>query len=477
MTPPIWELPLGAAENFWTAELRREQLPDIVRGSEYPVAPLSAADIPNLSPRRGTTTAIWRAFNAQSRSPLPQVIVGDEQTLEDLFAWSASYMRGIGPLTVHTRIITPTRLRHAMRIQPEGLWWRLASGAVGLIIGEVLMHARRPLPLTEISLAACRGTLSFVLMRAAALGATREELAEVTDLWQLLRSHTGQATTVVPSIAIAQVALTVASVALEPNREPPADERNQWFRSFLARGGDSVIGQIANVFGSSVAELVGEPFSALTPEERVRFLDEFAPRLLTQPARTHIEKALAVALIAYLCRPGFAQQATLLAPYSTGLPDCMLWLGALQAAAPFTETLASSDGLGWRLARDLFEADDVFSAPRCDIALPELLVLLRGKSSAKSIKSLNRTRLEVELIPGVSAFVRSLQADVSDQVELPLAPQSNEAVLPQSQDKLNSISDELLSDAKKAMAALSRFIHNARIDPGDEPGARSKRRR
>jgi hypothetical protein len=143
---------LAAAENFWTAELKREQLPDILRGAEYPIAPISAADIPRLSPRRGTVTAIWRALNIQNRSPLPQVILGDDETLEDFFARSASYLHGIGPLTAQSRIITPDRLLLALRTRPEGIWWRLAGGAVGVVIGEVLMHARRALPLTEIKL-------------------------------------------------------------------------------------------------------------------------------------------------------------------------------------------------------------------------------------------------------------------------------------------------------------------------------------
>jgi hypothetical protein len=408
---------LAAAENFWTAELKRKQLPDILRGAEYAIAPISAADIPHLSPRRGTTTAIWRTPNTRSRSPLPQVIIGDDETLEDLFAWSSSYLRGIGPLTAQSRIITPNRLSSALRTRPEGIWWRIAGGAVGVVIGEVLMHARRALPLTEITLAACRSTLSFVLMRAAALGARGGELPEVADLWQRLRSYTGQETTVVPSGVIAQVAISLASAIFDPGRAPQSDESNQWFGSFLAHGDISVMAQIENAFGPWSTESLAKRFIGRTAEERVALLDEFAPLLSANPARSRIEKAFAVALIAFLCRPGFSQQAMLLAPYSAALPECMLWLGAMQAAAPFTETLAGGDGLGWRLARDLFEPDDLFSVPKCDIALSELQVLVRGKSSLKTIKSLIRSRLDVELLPGVSVFVRSLQTGISDQAD------------------------------------------------------------
>jgi hypothetical protein len=315
-------------------------------------------------------------------------------------------------------------------------------------------------------------------MRAAALGARERELPEVADLWQRLRSHTGQETTVVPSGTIAQVVISLASATLEPGSEPQSDEPNQWFRSFLAHGGNSVMPQIVNAFGSLSTESLAERFTGRTAEERVVLLDEFAPLLSANPAKSRIEKAFAVALIAFLCRPGFSQQAMLLAPYSTALPECMLWLGALQAVVPFTETLASGDGLGWRLARDLFEPDDLFSVPKCDIALSELQVLARGKNSIKTIKSPNRLRLDVELLPRVSVFVRSVQTGISDQAALPLEPQSLGAVAEsQYQRNRNSISIELLSDAEKAVAALSRFIRNARIDPRVERAAGSKRRR
>src|ERR1700730_3048252 len=70
---------------------------------------------------------------------------------------------------------------------------------------------------------------------------------------------------------------------------------------------------------------------------------------LSDQEKTQSERAFVVALIAFLCRPGMSHQSSLLTPYTPVLPEAAIWLGAMQASNPITETLAIGDGLGWRL--------------------------------------------------------------------------------------------------------------------------------
>jgi hypothetical protein len=470
-----WELPLAVADNLWTTELRREQLPDFVYGGAQSLSSISPGDIAELSPAPGVAVAIWRAPRVANRSPLPQIIVGDRATLDDLFAWSASYMRGIGPLTAQTRVITPAQLRLALRPAPDRMWWQLAGGAVGAVVGEVLMHARRSVPFSEITLAACRGTLTFALMRAAALGILPSELPDVADLWEQLRSQTGQPPSVAPIGAVAQAAIALAQGALKtrPSRSSP-NESNQWFISLLDDGGvPDVLYRVVNRFGPLPPEFSLERFFSYTPEERVQVFDKYAPFLVSQAITSRVESAFSIALVAYLCRPGLEQQMALAAGYCDALPEIMVWLGAMQAATPFTDTLAAGDGLGWRLARDLFEPSDVFATPRCDVALQELRVLARGRGAIKIIRPTTGTRLDVELLPGVSSFVRALPTEAPSQPRLELEPQSESVHAPERV----SASRELIFDTERAIDALTRFLRNVRLhNPDERPTGRKRRR-
>jgi hypothetical protein len=87
-------------------------------------------------------------------------------------------------------------------------------------------------------------------------------------------------------------------------------------------------------------------FSQSAAEERVKMFDRIAPQLISDQEKTQSERAFAVALVAFSCRPGMSHQSSLLAPYIPLLPEAAIWLGAMQASNPVTETLAIGDGLG-----------------------------------------------------------------------------------------------------------------------------------
>ena len=467
---------MAAVDTLWAAELKRDQLLDIVQGKANSLQPLPPDQFADLSPRKGVIIAIWRASSSVNRSPLPQVIVGDPPTLEDLFAWSASYLRGIGPITAQTRVISPHTLHIVLNRPPENLWAKLASGAVGAVLGEVLMHSRRVIPFAGITLAAYRGTLSFALMRAAALGIRAADLLEVGELWEQLRAQTGQASTIVPAGAIAQVSMALATARLDTAYNSPNDY-NRWFTEMLSGGGVPALLRGISAAFSPLPKLSLEGFTELTAEERVKLFDSLAPILISHPTRSQVEKAFTIALMGYLCRAGMAQQATLLAPFSTTVPESLLWLGVMQAAVPFTDTLAEGDGLGWRVARELFQPGDIFSPPTSDIALSELQILARGRASTRMIKALAKARLDVELLPGVSTFVRILQPDTPEQPALPLQTKTPGAENLYDGRTDHPISEELLLELEKTVSNLSRFIRGARASASGGGAGDRKRRR
>ena len=255
--PPILELPLADGDTYWVAELRREQLLDVVQDRDYRLRSARRFELADLRPPQGQLIAMWRAKNAADRTPLPQVIVAEPPVMGDLLAWSATYLRGLGPLTAQTRVLTPAELRAALREQPEGIWWRLAGGAVGLVIGEVLAYAGQAIPITDIGLAACRGSLSFVLMRAAALGAFYDEFQELADLWAQLRSETGQLRMQMPPRSVAHVAMCLAQASLQASTGGYSDPTAEWLRSLFAHDPiPRVLEKVLAVFGPLRTKLI-----------------------------------------------------------------------------------------------------------------------------------------------------------------------------------------------------------------------------
>jgi hypothetical protein len=409
-TEQILRPPLDADETYLIAELKREQILDLLQDREFRLRLGTLSECTRLRPGDGQILAIWKARDASRGSPLPQVIVAENATLEDLFAWAASYLRGLGPLTAQMRALVPGQLDTVLREPSAGIWWQLASGAVGLIVGEVLAYGGQDRAAQEISMAACRGTLSFVLMRTAALGGDCGEFDTATAMWAQLRLITGQMHTQVEPRAISEIAQAVWRARMKKGRpDKNVSSPSAWLETTILHGPNSeLLEEVVSGMGMPSTNVMSL-FSRRTAEEKVQVFDDIATQLADRKDIDQSQRAFTIALMAFMCRPGLTYQAGLLKPYTSKIPEAGIWLGGLQAAVQLTETLAFGDGLGWRLAREIFIPNDVFSAPSCDIALSELKVLLRGRSAARTIKSVVPSRLDVELHPGVSAWVRNIR--------------------------------------------------------------------
>lgn len=159
---------MDAANNLWTTSLRREQLLELLEGRGP--RPIRVGDPRAIS--RGNNSellGIWSTDKENALSPLPQLIVADRSVLDDLFAWSASYLRAFGPLSAIIRTLTPAQfdsvLNRALPSEP----WKIAGGAIGLIIGEILSHSEK-IPVETAAAATPNSTLAFAMLRAWYLG-------------------------------------------------------------------------------------------------------------------------------------------------------------------------------------------------------------------------------------------------------------------------------------------------------------------
>jgi hypothetical protein len=270
---------------------------------------------------------------------------------------------------------------------------------------------------------------------------------------------------------------------------------NRTLREFICAGGGNYHFDPANVLTSRMffGRLLGEAhvefeaddrLSERTAEERVQFFDETMPFLMDS-RRPPTEKAFAIALTAHICRPGFSQQASLLRDVTRVLPEAMLWLGAMQADAPLTETLAFGEGMAWRLARELFGLMDIFAPPLCDISFAELEVLCRRRDAFRVLRPSVRSRIDVELYAGLSVFVRypsgQKRPDLASDKEpmLPIDEQiENEKLASHARKRDADRANSPLSEIERSLEALVGFVRKAReVDSGAKVPGRTKKRR
>jgi hypothetical protein len=410
---------LAAVEQYWTADLRRDELLDVLqRKGEGIIAP--ANEPINVSPSRGKITAIWRSRLSSERTLLPQVIVGESRDLDDLWAWAFSYLRGLGPLTAQTRVLTPQEYRSALKRRHVENWWRFIGGFIGMILGEAIVQTAHAQAGEDIGLAACRSTLSFVLTRASALGLNSQELFDIGSTWEKLRIQTGQSITAIAANEISLVAASLSGATIS-RAFPRASEGRvvEWLFHLLDNGPDELLRELNGaVVGQGESDL--RKLLRGTAEDRVQFFDQSLPSLIDHSSFDRTERSFVIALFAFISRPGLSAQMSLLSTVMRIYPDALLWLGAMQALYSPEETLAYGEGLGWRIARDVSEGEDIFSVPRCDISFSELQLLLRNRTLQRTIRFLPRTRLDVELAPAISTWIRGFSADRSIQSELPL---------------------------------------------------------
>jgi hypothetical protein len=392
--------------NLWTASLRREQLLELLEGRGPRPARVNDPQI-NLHRNRNELLGIWYAAGEAALAPLPQLLVAERPVLDDLYAWSASYLRTLGPLTSIVRTLTPEQFESVRHrdIQPEP--WRLAGGAIGLVVGEILCHTEG-LGIEGALAAAPSSTLSFAILRAWFLGLPTTAIAEICEgyvrLFERIRGSPPRAWQAAEEVARALIGIDVAG----PIGGSGSGRYKRWMKD-LGTGtrvyevAQDALRQSTDLLSSQDALRLEE----MTAEGRVQFFDKVAPKLV-EPAKgpDRLDNAFALALAAFTCRPGLEQQAGLLREHAALLPEAWLWLGALQSLSPVSASLTLNGGGGWRIIRELFRPEEPWVSPRADAAIGEIDVLLSAKSRVLE-RLVGRSRMDVAIYPMITTAVRS----------------------------------------------------------------------
>jgi hypothetical protein len=399
---------LAADEILWSSTIRREQLIELLDGRrdtqlrEGDLSSLKNADLGN------SLLVAWSGKQRSKLSPLPQIIVARSSALlRDLYAWSASYVRGMGPLSGVARTLSLEQLQVVADRRRDREFWPLAPGAIGLVLCETIAQNRRG-DLEGVLNARPNITLSFALIRAWTLGYPPDAIAEVIDGYLRLPRDNEKDFDRDLARSVTEVVFSLFDIDASPGLLPSSPK--SWMTQL--RTGRKVASLIADVLTPFAdARDVFANFDQLTPEQRVKLFDVVAPRIVAaNESHPTSDNAFALAFAAFALRPGLEQQASLMSEHAEKLPKAWLWLGALQTFSRISDILTIGQGSGWRIAREIVRDDDLWDAPRCDLSILELDVLLSAKTQI-SRSLMRKQRLEVEIYPLITTAIRGTASE------------------------------------------------------------------
>lgn len=402
----------------WIATFRRDQLADIVDGHR---PTLQSGDAWGASKhlKSGYLLGIWVGESRSLLHAFPHIVVSDQGVLQDLYAWSGTYLRSLGPLSSLMRILTTEQFEIQLRRRAFDRLWDIVGGMVGVITAESLIRGQCSIATLASDLRP-NMALSSAIFRSFSLGYPEGVMAEIVHnylgLWSMVELQRISA----PMRKLPHVATSLLGVEWVDDSTRPLFARSRGWMNELRSGARpldiarEVIPYDDDASGGRYIDQVEE----MTAEERVRMFDSVAPRIIRDGVTGEPEdSAFALALGAFICRPGFEQQAVLIDDYWRELPEAMLWLGALQAFVPMADALSIGGGIGWRLAREMVRSESIFDLPRGDVGFSEI----RGEGDRISgaYRGLfERDRVDVELYPMVVATFEKAQGDSGGRTDV-----------------------------------------------------------
>ena len=259
------------ASVFWITEFGREHMPELVKVKVYgPKNQIGC--LRQIETSGQDLLGIWRTAVEGKLSRLPQLILGGTAALEDLIAWTATYVPGLSPLSGLIRLMTPSAFHDVRNRVPLKDWEELAGAAVGLMYGEVMSYAHLSTDLKAIDIEMCRSTLSYVLMRDLALGGNEDDLVAIAGDWMALRKRAGLST----RKGSCELVVDIAREWTRSQRDMSLFGRNSW--PIFQRDAD--LGSQLAAFEEDhgryyhVADHLRR--TDLTAEQRVRIFDDVA---------------------------------------------------------------------------------------------------------------------------------------------------------------------------------------------------------
>jgi len=357
---------------------------------------------------------IWDR-NPSVEFSIPQVVVINENSTIDFLAWVTTYFRQIRPFTSQCRVLSPTYAKMLLQKDHETINTNVNTAIIGLILAEGVAYSVGRTDLNRLPFSAFARTLCFSLAKGsqnyihtfADMGLILEE---IRNGWATARELVNQPSLILSSSEIREVFEIVNGVVDKDTFQHPKVKYDLVLVEAIKGLKES--GRIPNAVLAKISESSQAGISIFREmdgprETRVKAVEGIIRELVIGPIETKRRRAFLAGYIVSLVQPGSLDHFPLLSSAITDLPECFLWYGACAGLIQESSVDNYANGLGWLLRRELERTSFCLDRPRCDIALSEMIVLLKNREEINlNIRTLTSGTLEVEIFPLVSTTMK-----------------------------------------------------------------------
>jgi len=283
------------------------------------------------------------------------------------------------------------------------------------------MAANNRVSIAQVPIQAFTLTGSYVLAKCLASNCHFEEITVALFKWSALRRRfrAKDQAEFAPEFSLAAMASAICREDMFVNKDSAASVRQN--HRYLRELAEHVLTGTANplILGqftegtldwTQLAEVANK-----SREEQVAWVETLvksAQYLKLDPAIRAFVLGYSVSLIS----DGSFEHYKYLADIAGRDPEALLWYGFCVGAHKSRRALSAFGGLARRILRELdnhwFPGDQ---RPQSDISFEELMVLSRDSDQVPDVRRFSKSSLRVELIPGVSTFIRAPIEQTSEE--------------------------------------------------------------
>lgn len=373
------------------ARFERDRLPELLQGKITPEQNVSFSRLANEKLIASGLVAVWEK-ERDYLNPLPHFIVGAPSALSDLCAWSAAFMKDIGPLSGIIRLVEPSQIKELPKVENAIVTndLKIVSKQISIIMAEVIARSSSESVPERIELRTCLSTASFAIFLAKNRG-LHIEPKEIASRWTKSRGF---------AQGNEQNRVTESIMAVYPlihqDSNIKANSLNDFYfhNSNIFKQNPELPLEPESVENNYLKQLLEDPGLSRKPkEDLVKVIDH----IISKFTRNRMDESfdfLPIAKLITQTTNGLANQVALLGQSASALPELILMLGVLNGSLPPPDILSSYNGVGWKLLSRLTERFDPFKRPDCDISFEEAY-LYTGLNENAKITGVSRQRVEI----------------------------------------------------------------------------------
>jgi hypothetical protein len=153
-------------------------------------------------------------------------------------------------------------------------------------------------------------------------------------------------------------------------------------------------------------------------EERVRYFKKVTTDATLSKIKVETFRDFVFGYLANLLSPGTMDHLDIVATNVHRYQNSLIWYGLFAGLHRESKIMSEFNVLGRRVLRDIVKEYSILDSPTCDISLDELEVLLSSNAKPIPFRAFSSNRLEVELMPCISTFLKWPTKDYAEQLGL-----------------------------------------------------------